>query len=147
MFRVISGLVLMLASSFSAAQPQVLAKVVEREFHYSFGLSVPGTLGVAEVAYGLEVVDAWQGEVQLAEGQVIELITSGGCETLMEQGQRYLVELDVTPVSTINAAEVQRFRGSCKAVTEATAQATISELNRQRASAASALQASINLSI
>ncbi|MDN3640435.1 hypothetical protein QWY82_16690 [Simiduia curdlanivorans] len=135
--------------------PQVLAKVLEREFLYNIGLSNPGTLGVDRVRYELEVVDTWNGDRTLVKGQHIRVTTPGGCDHLLKADQRYLLPLQSAPaalgVSTATAdlssdtlPMLEQWQSDCTVATEAAAKKVIARLNQQRQGQHPALHLSAN---
>ncbi|BFM12314.1 hypothetical protein R50072_24670 [Simiduia litorea] len=131
-------------------KPQILAKVVEREFLYSFGLSNPGTLGVDRVRYELEIVDAWNDNLVLAKGQRISVITPGGCDRLLKADERYLLPMHL--VSSVSESEAHseaalpaaQWQSDCTVATEDAAKKTIARLNQQRQAHSPELHLSAN---
>lgn len=117
----------MLAATAAGASDQVLlAKVLERQFLYNIGLSSPGTLGVGQVHYRLEVVDSWGAD---GTTEVVQVLADGACLNLLQEQARYLVV--VTDQVTQFRQEPVRFI-DCKATPEAEAGEAIASLNAER---------------
>lgn len=146
---------LALAEETLQSRPHILAKVVEREFLYNFGLSLPGTLGVDQVRYDLEVVDVWQTDGALVKGMTVSVATPGGCERLMNKDGRYLVAIDqaglTAPASASSAASENdgaaipnQWQSDCSVTNELEAKAAIATLNQQRLGNPSVLHLSAN---
>ena len=112
-------------STATAVSPQVLANVRARDFLYSVGLSEPGTLGVAHVRYRLEVKDAWH--LTLTSGEPLTVLTHGGCLSLLQTGQDYLLTLSQSRVDGEST-----WIADCDAKREKDAASTIVRLNQQR---------------
>ncbi|MBB3167826.1 hypothetical protein [Simiduia aestuariiviva] len=116
------------AGSAGEPAPQVLGDIVQRNFLYSVGLSEPGTLGVAHVRYQVVIQDAWHSTI--VPGDALQVVTSGGCLSLLQPGQRYLLTL--TPAASDAKAAGVAWAASCETPTEAQAQADIERLNQAR---------------
>lgn len=115
-----------------------LVSVVERQFLYNFGLSLPGTLGVDAVQYRVEVLGHWRNQSSLDVGQRLAFESSGGCAKLLQPNHRYLIPV-VTAVRLSQTGEqLEVFHFECDAaIDERDAADTIAKLNAEESAQAS----------